>query len=218
MERMDRYRLIGGLLWTIIGLALAVVGTLTGHPSGIVTTTIGAATLISAAVAPTSWRAARWWTARVLAVLVGLELLASVGDRFGLLGGPGESGVSWGTWPAFVDYTGLLLPGFAGGAAEPAAVVATGAELILGGLLVAGPWWRWVGKFTAGMLFCYLLAMAATVGIGEVARYGVAIQIGAALIISARGSRPRRPSEDDDQDGIDRGNEASTGPTGVTGR
>lgn len=200
MERMDRPRLIGGLLWTAAGLALAAIGALTGSPPGIVTALITTATIVTAAMTTTNWRVARWWTARALAVLIGLELVASVADRFGLLGEPGDPGVSWGSWTPFVSYTEDLLPPFAEAASAPAAIAATGAEVLLGVLLIAGPWWRWVGKLTAGMLFCYLVAMAPTVGLGEVARYGVAIQIGAALLISARGTRPSRIATEDGRD------------------
>jgi uncharacterized membrane protein YphA (DoxX/SURF4 family) len=81
--------------------------------------------------------------------VIGVELLGAVGDRFGLLGAPGAPGVSWGDWGHFRAETAELVPWSV--LVEPAAVVATVAELALGVLLLLGVWWRWVGKATAGL-------------------------------------------------------------------
>lgn len=45
---------------------------------------------------------------------------------------------------------------------------------------------------TAALLTAFGLAMVGTVGIDEVGRYAVVAQIGALLVASARGARPRR--------------------------
>jgi hypothetical protein len=50
---------------------------------------------------------------------------------------------------------------------------------------VGDPLRRWVGKAAAGLLAVYLVAMASSVGWGDVARYAVPVEIGAALLVSA---------------------------------
>jgi uncharacterized membrane protein YphA (DoxX/SURF4 family) len=96
--------------------------------------------------------------------------------------------VSWGDWSHFRAETAQLVPWEH--LVEPAAVLATCAELSLGALLVLGLWWRWVGKATAGLFAVYLVAMVPGVGAGSILEYGVPVLIGGGLIASARGSRP----------------------------
>ncbi len=131
------------------------------------------------------------WGGRVAGGVIGLELLGAVADRFGLLGAPGSPGVSWGDWAHFRVETAELVPW--AGLVQPAAVAATVTELMtadVGALLVAGLWWRWVGKATAGLFVVYLIAMVPGMGPESVLRYAVPVLVGGALIASARGSRP----------------------------
>lgn len=191
MESMDHPRLMGGWIWTALGLGAFVWGLLLGSPPGPVVIALSTLTVIAAVAALTGHAWARWLAGRLLGVALGVELVLSVADRFGVLGAPGEPGISWGSWGDFTTYTGILLPWAPDALVTGAAVMATLAEVGLGVVLILGPQWRWAGKLTAGMLLCYLIAMLTTVDFGEVARYGVVIQIGAALLVSARGARPR---------------------------
>jgi hypothetical protein len=68
--------------------------------------------------------------------------------------------------------------------ATAAAVVATGAEVLLAVALVAGFRRRWTGKATAGLLAIYLLAMTPTIGLDDVATYAIPVLVGAALLVS----------------------------------
>ena len=45
------------------------------------------------------------WLAPLLRIFIGFAFVSAVGDRFGLLGGPGKPGVSWGNFTNFVAYT-----------------------------------------------------------------------------------------------------------------
>ncbi len=187
MVRMDGARRVGGLLWVaaglVSGLGWAVLG---GVVPGMITLAISAAVVFLAWLVVADARSAL--AGRVVAVLLAAQFAGAVADRFGAFGPPGAPGVSWGSWPAFVGYTALLLHGAPG--AEGVAVVATVAEVALAVALLSGWQRRWVGKATAGLLFCYLVAMAASVGWGEVARYGVPIQVGGALLVTVSGRRP----------------------------
>ena len=69
---------------------------------------------------------------------LGLTLLSAVADRFGRWGVNGSPGVSWGDWPHFVAYTAKV-NGFLPAALAPTlAVLATAAEILLGGALLLG--------------------------------------------------------------------------------
>jgi hypothetical protein len=102
MERMDRPRLIAGVAWVALGIVAMAAWTLTGpaNPAGVITWV--AAIVISigtlARIAPGSLR---WWGGRVAGVMVGVELVGAVVDRFGLFGPPGSPAVSWGDWSHF---------------------------------------------------------------------------------------------------------------------
>ncbi len=193
MERMDRARWLGGLGWIVIGTCCELGWWISGGRPGVITAVLILVMLAAATARLLSRRSGpQWWAARTAATVLGIDLWGSVADRFGLLGAPGHPGVSWGTWASFVHYTGQLVPWFPSPAVP--ALLATTAEVLLGLLLIAGVWWRWVGKATAGLLTIYLAAMLATVGFGAVARYAVPILIGGALVASARGPRTRPES------------------------
>jgi hypothetical protein len=126
-----------------------------------------------------------WLAGWVTAVLLALDFAGAVADRFGLFGGPGQSGVSWGSWHAFVGYTGSLLPWLSHPLVVVAAVLATAAEIVLAFWLVSGRWRRWAGKAAAGLLVVYGLAMVFTVGPDDLARYALPLVVGGALLVSA---------------------------------
>lgn len=191
MEGMDTARRVGGVIWVVVGLVV-LAGWMVTEPSpppGPVTWVLTGILALGAAVQLRSVRPPwRWWAGRVIGIVIAVDLLGAVADRFGLLGSPGEPGVSWGDWAHFRAATAQLVPWSP--LVEPAAVAATAAELVLGAALVAGLQWRWVGKVTAGLFTVYLVAMAAGTGIASVLQFNVPVLIGAALLTSARGARP----------------------------
>lgn len=198
MEWMDRIRRWGGLVWVGAGLVAMLVWVATGpaRPPASVTwivVLIIAAGAVAMVAAP--GRRLHWWGGRIAGIVIGVELIGAVADRFGLLGGPGEPGVSWGDWSHFRAETAELVPWDA--LVGSAAVAATIAELTLGLLLIAGPWWRWIGKATAGLFVVYLVTMIPGMGAASVLEYGVPVLIGGALLTSARGDREsaRGPQE-----------------------
>lgn len=197
MERMDAVRRAGGVMWVVAGLVIMCGWSLTAPPDapGLVTWTVVAVIGLGAGALLTARDSAwRWWAGRVAGVVIGVELLGAVGDRFGLLGAPGAPGVSWGDWGHFRAETAELVPWSV--LVEPAAVVATVAELALGVLLLLGMWWRWVGKATAGLFTIYLAAMISGMGAASVLQFGVPVLIGGALLASARGTRTGRRAPD----------------------
>lgn len=188
MERMDRPRLIGGVIWVALGILAMAGWTLTAptHPAGLITwaaaTLVALGTLAQLVPGPL-----RWWGGRLSGVVVGLELVGAVADRFGAFGPPGAPAVSWGDWSHFQAEAAQLVPWDQ--LALPAAVAATVAESVLGILLIVGPWRRWTGKATAGLFVVYLIAMIPGMGATSILEYGVPVLLGGALVSSARGDR-----------------------------
>lgn len=196
VERMDRVRRAAGYVWVALGVGLELIALGRGTVLGPVTSVLVAAMVGLAAVTALRSRLPRlaWATGWVAAVLLGLDFAGAVADRFGLLGGTGAPGVSWGSWSAFVRYTADLLPGATAYAAPGAAVLATLVEIGLAGWLLSGGRRRWAGKAAAGLLAVYAVAMATGLGWLSVAQFAVPVLLGGALLISASpAGRPARP-------------------------
>lgn len=190
MRWMDGARRTGGWIWIVGGLLLQL-GWGIGYavwPGVIIAVPLIAGTVLAVLNLPTladGFPRALRIAGLLLAVLLALTLIGAVADRFGLFGPPRGSGVSWGSWPAFVDYTATLLPGPLAALALPAAVAATALEVALGVLLLTGWQRRSVGKALAGLFGVYLLAMLVMLGVGDVVRHGPPMLIGGALLLSA---------------------------------
>lgn len=120
----------------------------------------------------------------IVRVALGLLLLGSVADRFGLLGAPGDAGVSWGSFDAFVDYTRTLLPAFAHGLASPTAIAATMLEFGLGVALLVGVVPRITAACTAGLLSAFTLAMWTSLGFAAMSAYAVPVLVGGAAMVA----------------------------------
>ncbi|MGW1540109.1 hypothetical protein ACWCPM_07555 [Streptomyces sp. NPDC002309] len=104
----------------------------------------------------TAWRAATV----VVRLALAAGFLSAVADRWGLWGAQGTDGVAWGTFGAFVDYTGDLAPYLSGWLLDTAAVATTAAELLLGLALFLGLALRWTAWLSAGLLAVFGLSMA----------------------------------------------------------
>lgn len=198
MEWMDRARRVGGLIWVAAGVVYAAAWAWAGGvvPGWITVTLVAGVVVLAGLVA--AWRLVPERVVavacRVVAVLLAADFAGAVADRSGAFGPPGAPDVSWGSWPVFVDYTRLLLLDGPRPLAVVAAVAATAAEVALAVLLASGWQRRWVGKGAAGLLTFYLVAMAVSVGWGEVARYALPVEIGGALLVTVGPPLRRRES------------------------
>jgi hypothetical protein len=188
VEFMDGARRAGGLSWVVAGAVFATGWAWAGGvvPGWITLTLVAGVVVLAGLVLAERLVPERALAVagRVVAVLLAADFAGAVADRFGAFGAPGAPGVSWGSWTAFVDYTGVLLLDAPRPVAVVAAVAATAAETVLAVLLVSGWQRRWVGKGAAGLLTFYLVAMAVSVGWGEVARYALPLEIGGALLVT----------------------------------
>ncbi len=190
---MDRARRTAGLLWVALGLMVQLVQAARGVVPGPVTALLIVVTVSLAAATALRHRRPRvaWFVGWVTAALLGLDFLGAVADRFGVFGGAASPGVSWGSWPAFVDYTRVLLPDAVAYAAPGAAALATLVEIGLAGWLLSGWQRRWAGKAAAGLLVVYLVTMATALGWASVAQFAVPVLAGGALLVSATPARLR---------------------------
>jgi hypothetical protein len=111
------------------------------------------------------------WIAALMRLPIATAFLSAVGDRLGLLGGPGTPGVAWGNFANFVAYTAKVNSFMPAAIAPVLAVAATICESMFGIALLFG--WR-IRSFalgSAGLLFLFATAMTIS-GFSQFA-YGV---------------------------------------------
>lgn len=99
------------------------------------------------------------WIATLLRVLIAFAFLQAVGDRFGLFGGPGTSGVSWGDFAHFIAYTGVVNSFLPRAIIPTLAVLATIAEIACGLSMLLGIRIRYAATGSAVLLFFFATAM-----------------------------------------------------------
>jgi hypothetical protein len=125
----------------------------------------------------------RWLAVWLLRVALAFSFLSAVADRFGLWGRFGIAGVAWGGFERFTAYTGQLLWFLPSYLVSPAAMLATAAELIVAGGLLAG--WRlhsWAFG-AAALLLSFALAMTFALGVKAPIDYSVWTAAAAAFLL-----------------------------------
>jgi hypothetical protein len=99
------------------------------------------------------------WIATLLRVLIALAFLQAVGDRFGLFGGPGTAGVSWGDFAHFIAYTGVVNSFLPRWPIPTLAVLATICEITFGLTMLLGVRIHDAAIGSAILLFLFATAM-----------------------------------------------------------
>jgi hypothetical protein len=124
----------------------------------------------------------RWIAVWLLRVALALSFLSAVADRFGLWGQSG-SGVAWGDFERFTAYTAQLLWFLPPSLVSPAAILATGAEVVVAGGLLVG--WRlhWWAFAAAALLLSFALAMTGALGVKAPTDYSVWTAAAAAFLL-----------------------------------
>jgi uncharacterized membrane protein YphA (DoxX/SURF4 family) len=97
-------------------------------------------------------------------IMIGVNFIYSIADRFGVLGPYHTVGVSWGNWKNFVYYTHVLNWYVPAAAAPYLAAVATVLEAALAVCLILGILPRVTTLTTAALLSVYIITMSATSG------------------------------------------------------
>ncbi len=120
-----------------------------------------------------------------LRIALAAAFLSAVADRFGLWGGPGADGIAWGDWYYFLLYSEELtgfLPSFM---QEPAAWVATVAEVVLGIGLLIGWKLRYFAAASGVLLLIFALSMTLAFGIKSPLDYSVFTASAGSFLLAA---------------------------------
>ena len=127
----------------------------------------------------------------LLRVALAFSFLSAVADRFGLWGPFGVADVAWGEFERFTAYTAQLLWFLPPSLVSPAAILATGAEVIVAAGLLAGwplPWWAFAA---AALLLSFALAMTGALGVKAPTDYSVWTAAAAACLLGVVALRER---------------------------
>jgi uncharacterized membrane protein YphA (DoxX/SURF4 family) len=113
-------------------------------------------------------------------IALGLAFLNGIAERFGWYG----KDVGYGNYANFVKYTGQVNAFMPAWSIPFLAGAATVAELVLGVLLIAGVWKRWVALGSAALLAIFGTAMAISFGPWSPLDYSVFSASAAALLLA----------------------------------
>jgi hypothetical protein len=116
-------------------------------------------------------------------VALAFSFLSAVADRFGMWGQFGVTGVAWGDFERFTDYTAQLLWFLPPSLVSPAAILSTAAEVTVAGGLLVG--WRlhWWAFAAAALLLSFALAMTGALGVKAPTDYSVWTAAAAAFLL-----------------------------------
>ncbi len=120
----------------------------------------------------------------LLRIALAVGFLSAVADRFGLWGPFGEPNVDWGNFSRFLEYTHSI-NSFAPAELIPAlGIIATGAEIILGLLLLVGWHTRASALLSALLLLTFGVAMTLGLGVKAPLNYSVFTGAGGSLLLA----------------------------------
>jgi uncharacterized membrane protein YphA (DoxX/SURF4 family) len=120
----------------------------------------------------------------VLRLGLGLGFLSAVADRFGLWGPFGERNVEWGNYSRFLDYTQTLNGYWPASLIPTLGAVATGAEILLGLLILAGWHTRIAARLSGSLLIVFAMAMTISLGVKSVLNYAVLTGVGGSFLLA----------------------------------
>jgi uncharacterized membrane protein YphA (DoxX/SURF4 family) len=126
----------------------------------------------------------------LLRIGLGVGFLSAVADRFGLWGAFGQPNVEWGNFSRFLEYTHTLNWYLPAAMIPAAGVVATGAELLFGLLLLVGWHTRAAALLSGLLLVTFGVAMTLALGIKAPLNFAVLTGVGGALFLASCESFP----------------------------
>lgn len=126
----------------------------------------------------------------LLRVGLGVGFLSAVADRLGFWGAFGQPNVEWGNFSRFLEYTHTLNWYLPTGMILPLGIIATGAEILFGLLLLVGWRTRAAALSSALLLLVFGAAMTLALGIKAPLNYAVLTGIGGALLLASRENFP----------------------------
>ena len=115
---------------------------------------------------------------------LGVGFLSAVADRLGLWGAFGQPNVEWGNFSRFLEYTHTLNWYLPAGMIPTLGVIATGAEILFGLLLLVG-WHTRVAALLSGLLLLtFGVAMTLALGVKAPLNFAVLTGIGGAFLLA----------------------------------
>ena len=120
----------------------------------------------------------------LLRIGLGVGFLSAVADRLGLWGAFGQPNVEWGNFSRFLEYTRTLNWYLPAGMILPLGVIATGAEILFGLLLLAGWHTRVAARLSGLLLLVFGVAMTLALGIKAPLNFAVLTGIGGAMLLA----------------------------------
>ncbi len=120
----------------------------------------------------------------LLRIGLGVGFLSAVADRFGLWGAFGQPNVEWGNFSRFLEYTHTLNWYLPARMILPTGILATGAEIIFGVLLLVGWHTRAAALLSGVLLVTFGVAMTLALGIKAPLNFAVVTGIGGALLLA----------------------------------
>jgi uncharacterized membrane protein YphA (DoxX/SURF4 family) len=124
------------------------------------------------------------YAALLLRIGLGIGFLSAVADRFGLWGAFGQPNVEWGNFSRFLEYTHTLNWYLPARMILPTGIIATGAEIIFGVLLLVGWHTRAAALLSGVLLVTFGVAMTLALGIKAPLNFAVLTGIGGALLLA----------------------------------
>ena len=130
--------------------------------------------------------ASRWgsFSSVFLRCALGLGFLSAVADRFGLWGAFGQPNVEWGDFSRFLEYTHTLNWYLPARMIPTLGAIATGAEILLGLLLLVGWHTRAAALLSGLLLLTFGVAMTLALGVKAPLNFAVFTGVGGALLLA----------------------------------
>jgi len=125
------------------------------------------------------------YAALLLRIGLGVGFLSAVADRFGLWGAFGQPNVEWGTFSRFLEYTRVLNWYLPMEMIKPLGIIATGAEVLFGLLLVVGWHTRAAALLSGLLMLTFAAAMTFALGIKAPLNFAVFTGVGGALVLAS---------------------------------
>jgi uncharacterized membrane protein YphA (DoxX/SURF4 family) len=163
---------VGWLIWVLVGHRAA--WSVLIYP--IVVTALFAGLVVTSG----RWRRLN----AIVRIVLGLAFVLSVADRFGLMGGSGSPGVSFGDYAHFVAYTRQVNSFLPESWAPILAALATVCETVIGTVLVLGISTRKAVLAALGLLLIFGTAMSISLGLDSHFPYAVVVLASGAWFLS----------------------------------
>ena len=126
----------------------------------------------------------------VLRIGLGVGFLSAVADRLGLWGEFGQPNVEWGNFSRFLEYTHTLNWYLPAAMIPPIGIIATGAEILFGLLLLIGWHTRAAALLSGLLLVTFGVAMTLALGVKAPLNFAVLTGVGGALLLTSCESFP----------------------------